>query len=317
MEQCEKTGCINGGCFPTCKSSVNGVNSEASRSTSLINYWIEWDCRSECRYQCMIRRESDREEEGKPPVKYHGKWPFKRVLSLQEPSSVAFSIANLAIHVQGLSSFLVLVYYKLPRRPQGNKGPYYEYYNVWIMFGLASINCWLWSAAFHSRDLEITEKLDYSSAAALLGLMLIISIIRTFNLRVEAARVMVAAPIIAFVSTHILYLNFYNFDYGLNMKVCLTMAVIQLLLWTFWAGYSSHPARFKLWFLALASSMGMLLEILDFPPVWGLFDAHSLWHGVTVPLTLLWWSFIKDDALFRTEQLLYRSKEMQGSKKVQ
>ena len=62
--------------------------------------------------------------------------------------------------------------------------------------------------------MELTEKLDYSSAVALLGFSLILSILRAFDVRDEAARVMVAAPLIAFVTTHILYLNFYKLDYG-------------------------------------------------------------------------------------------------------
>jgi hypothetical protein len=60
----------------------------------------------------------------------------------------------------------------------------------------------------------LTEKLDYSSAVALLGYSLILSLLRTFNVKDEATRVMFAAPILAFVTTHILYLNFYDLDYG-------------------------------------------------------------------------------------------------------
>ena len=60
----------------------------------------------------------------------------------------------------------------------------------------------------------MTEKLDYSSAVALLGFSLVVSILRAFSVRDEASRVMVAAPLIAFVTIHILYLNFYQFDYG-------------------------------------------------------------------------------------------------------
>lgn len=60
----------------------------------------------------------------------------------------------------------------------------------------------------------MTEKLDCSSAVALLGFSLILAIMRAFNVRDEAARVMIAAPLIAFVTTHILYLNFYQLDYG-------------------------------------------------------------------------------------------------------
>lgn len=65
------------------------------------------------------------------------------------------------------------------------------------------------------RDVDITERLDYSSAVAVLGFSLIVSILRTFDVRVEATRVMVSAPILAFVTTHILYINFYKLDYGM------------------------------------------------------------------------------------------------------
>uniref|UniRef100_A0A804Q8J3 Post-GPI attachment to proteins factor 3 n=1 Tax=Zea mays TaxID=4577 RepID=A0A804Q8J3_MAIZE len=59
-----------------------------------------------------------------------------------------------------------------------------------------------------------TEKLYFSSDAAFLGYSLILTILRTSSLRDEASRVMVAAPILAFVTTHIMYLNFYELDKG-------------------------------------------------------------------------------------------------------
>ena len=62
--------------------------------------------------------------------------------------------------------------------------------------------------------MDLAEKLDYSSAVALIGFSLILAILQAFNVRDEAARVMVAAPLIAFAMTHILYLNFYQLDYG-------------------------------------------------------------------------------------------------------
>jgi hypothetical protein len=65
---------------------------------------------------------------------------------------------------------------------------------------------------------------DYSSAIALIGFSLMLAIIRAGNLRAEAARVMVAAPIIAFISTHILYLNLYTFDYGELPKLTVLMS---------------------------------------------------------------------------------------------
>lgn len=318
VENCEKTGCVEKTCFKYCKLPVNGASVEGAwfMQEPLYLRWKEWDCKSDCRYHCMVKREADRESLGQKPVKYHGKWPFKRVFGFQEPVSVAFSVFNLSLQFHGWLSFLILVYYKLPLRPQ-SRSTYYDFTGLWNIYGILSMNAWFWSAFFHSRDVELTEKLDYSSAVALVGYSLIVAILRTLNVRDEAARVMVAAPLIAFVTTHILYLNFYELDYGLNMKVCVVMGVTQLLLWAIWAGVTSHPARYKVWIVVFGGGLAMLLEIYDFPPIWGYVDAHAVWHATTVPLTYLWWSFIKEDALSRTEKLVTRSKDKIEPKKAQ
>ncbi|CAN7016130.1 unnamed protein product [Brassica oleracea var. botrytis] len=121
------------------------------------------------------------------------------------------------------------------------------------------------------EDVDITKRLDYSSAIVVLGFSLIVSILRTFDIRVEAARVMVSAPVLALVTTHVLYINFYKLDYAV----------------------SSHPSNWKMWVVVIAS---------------GYFDAHSIWHLATVLLTILWWSFIRDYAEFRTSSLLKKYK---------
>ncbi|KAJ4950347.1 hypothetical protein NE237_027179 [Protea cynaroides] len=308
VEQCEKTGCVADQCFQHCRFSSSGVPVDGSwyMQRPLYWQWKQWDCQGDCRYFCMVNREKERETIDQRPVKYHGKWPFKRVFGLQEPASVAFSALNLAVQVHGWVSFFILLYYKLPLRQ--SKKAYYEYTGLWHIYGLLSINAWFWSAVFHSRDVDLTEKLDYSSAVALLGYTLILAILRTFSVRDEAARVMVAAPIIAFVTTHILYLNFYQFDYGLNMKVCIVMGVAQLLLWAIWAGVTRHPSRWKLWVVVVGGGLALLFEIYDFPPYWGYLDAHALWHASTIPLSYLWWSFIRDDAEYRTMNLVKKAK---------
>ncbi|XP_048637618.1 uncharacterized protein LOC125610016 [Brassica napus] len=101
------------------------------------------------------------------------------------------------------------------------------------------------------RDVDITKTLDYSSAIAILGFSLIVSILRTFDMRVEAARVMVSPPVLAFVTSHIMYINLYKLDYDIqkswNMIVCVAMGVAQLFLWARWAAVSRHPSNWKLW----------------------------------------------------------------------
>lgn len=95
---------------------------------------------------------------------------------------------------------------------------------------------------------------------------------------------------------------------GLNMKVCLAMGVAQLLIWAIWAGVTRHPSRWKLWLVVVGEGLAMLLQIYDFPPYRGFVDAHALYHAANIPLTYLWWSFIRDDSEFRTTALLKKPK---------
>ncbi|KAI3757562.1 hypothetical protein L6452_05103 [Arctium lappa] len=308
VEQCEKTGCVGDICFQHCNltSERKSVNDPWYLQEPLYIKWKKWDCLSGCRYQCMLVREEDREKSGDRPVKYHGKWPLQRAFGIEEPVAVALSALNLAVQFQGWVSFFILVNYKLSLRP--NRQTYYEYTGLWHIYGTLSMNFLFWSAVYHSRDVEVTEKLHYSSGAAVLGFSLIVAILRTFNVRSEATRVMVAAPLIAFVTTHILYLNCYQFDYGLNMKVCVTMGVAQVLIWGVWAGVSNHPSRLKVWLVALGDGLIIFFQYYDFPPYWGFLDAHAVWHAIAVPVSYIWWSFIHDDSEHRTAALIKKAK---------
>jgi len=65
-----------------------------------------WDCDSECKYRCMWEIETKRS--GRVD-KYYGKWPFTRLGPMQEPASVALSIANLAANAHCLMRLLGLL----------------------------------------------------------------------------------------------------------------------------------------------------------------------------------------------------------------
>lgn len=88
---------------------------------------------------------------------------------------------------------------------------------------------------------------------------------------------------------------------GMNVRVCLALGVFQLAVWSLWARIVHHPNRYKLWISVWCILLAMLLEVLDFPPWFGVIDAHAVWHGVTPPLIYLWWSFIRDDARWRVK----------------
>lgn len=85
MVQCEKSGCVGEKCFQHCKFSSDGkpIDGPWYMQEPLYLRWKQWDCRSDCRYHCMLAREEEREKLGDKPVKYHGKWPFQRVYGIQ------------------------------------------------------------------------------------------------------------------------------------------------------------------------------------------------------------------------------------------
>ncbi|KAD4981876.1 hypothetical protein E3N88_18547 [Mikania micrantha] len=328
VEECEKTGCIGAICLQRCNMTSEGKSAKDPwyLQEPLYIKWKKWDCLSGCRYQCMLVMEEEREKAGDTPVKYHGKWPLKRAFGIEEPAAVAFSALNLAVQFHGWVSFFILVNYKLPLRP--TRQTYYEYTGLWHIYGTLSMNFLFWSAVYHSRVVEMTEKLNYSSAAAILGFSLIVAILRAFSVRSEATRVMVAAPLIAFVTTHILYLNCYQFDYGCEFEgmrlivdtdknrvssiptneVCLTLAVAQLLVWVVWAGVSNHPSRWKIRLVSVGECLIVFFQIYDFPPFWGFLDAHGISHAIAIPISYIWWGFIHDDGVYRTTALLKKTK---------
>lgn len=308
VEQCQKTGCVGPKCFQHCVFSSEGnlIDGLWYLQEPLYVQWKQWDCTSDCRYHCMLSREEERQEQGQKPVKYHGKWPFKRVYGIQEPVSVALSTLNLAVQFHGWVSFFILVNYKLPFR--SNKKTYYEYTGLWHIYAVFAMNAWFWNSVCHSRDVELIEKINHSSAVALLGFSLFLAVIRIFNIGLEAARVMVAAPIFAFIATHILYLNFYEFDLGWNTKVCLVIRALHVTLWAVWAGVTRHPSRWKLWAVMIVGVLADLLQVYDFAPYRGLVDAYAISHLINIPLTYLWWSFARDDSEFRTSVLIKKTK---------
>ncbi|CAN4085271.1 unnamed protein product [Withania somnifera] len=98
------------------------------------------------------------------------------------------------------------------------------------------------------------------------------------------------------------------FHSWLNMKVCLAVGMLQLILWAVCAGVTHHPSCWKLWILMVGGALAALLEIYDFPLYRGFMDAHALWHDTTIPMMYLWWSFMQDDNEFRTTTLIKKAK---------
>ena len=135
----------------SCVHECHGANCSSAaqisafeRGQPLVEFWLMWSCLDECEYACMWRTVDDFHARGMPTPQFHGKWPFARAFGIQEPASTAFSVLNFAPHL-----FLL-------RKFRGAVRPTTRMYNVWTMYGVISMNTWVWSTVFHARDFSVS-----------------------------------------------------------------------------------------------------------------------------------------------------------------
>ena len=221
-----------------------------------------------------------------PIVQYHGKWPFYRFMGMQEPFSVLFSLMNFLAHRNGMERIRESIPARYSLRP---------YYLLYGTFGLAS---WVFSMIFHSRDFNITEKLDYFGAGAFVMYGLYYTPVRVFRLDQEdpmkrtILRAWTAACLLLYTA-HVSYLSFWSWDYTYNMAANVTAGIIQNVLWSYFSfmryrklqkTWAAWPGLIVAWII-----LAMSLELFDFSPWGGMIDAHSLWHLGTVGPTIWWY----------------------------
>ncbi|KAK5048563.1 hypothetical protein LTR84_005654 [Exophiala bonariae] len=256
-----------------------------------------WTCPSECDYTCqhiITTRRLERDPPMiEPVVQYHGKWPFHRFIGIQEPFSVLFSLFNFIAHRQGMQRIRESIPGRYPLRP---------YYLALGYFGLAS---WVFSMIFHTRDFNLTEKLDYFAAGASVLYGLYYTPIRVFRLdkptptKQSILRLWTIVCILLYVA-HVTYLTAWSWDYTYNMAANVAAGIVQNVLWTWFSisrwrklqkSWAAWPGLIVAWII-----MAMSLELFDFAPIAGMVDAHSLWHLGTVVPTVWWYSFLIKDA---------------------
>lgn len=316
MQSCLSTGCTKTpGSSNTCDTVCEHRSEQQQSSGSSYHPpWtlrlMQWDCESDCSYHCMWALEAPKKAAARLVYKYYGKWPFVRVAGAQEIASVVFSIANLLAHVHNLQLFLRLV-----RKQQsgvagsrrstagggGSSGPVvqqqqqYPYTRLWVAYAGVNINAWLWSSVFHCRDTRLTERLDYFSADLVVAVGCGVVVARALQLTSARHLMMLCLVLGAALLQHMHYMAFVKFDYGYNMSLCIAIGIATAAAWLVWATRSRHPGRWTLYRFMGLVHLAMLLEVLDFPPLLELFDAHALWHAATVPLTYLWYRFVAAD----------------------
>jgi post-GPI attachment to proteins factor 3 len=222
-----------------------------------------------------------------PVVQFHGKWPFQRLLGMQEPFSVLFSAGNFWAHWNGLRNKI------LPNIPASySLRPFYVAL-AWV--GMAS---WFFSIVFHTRDFALTEQLDYFAAGANVLYGMYYTVVRIFRLdratprRRSLLRAWTGLCITLYMC-HVGYLKLVRWDYTYNMAANVACGIVQNLLWS-WFSFDKYRKSRRAWavwpgLVVAWVLVAMSLELLDFPPLWWSIDAHSLWHLGTIAPTILWY----------------------------
>ncbi|KAI8897187.1 Per1-like protein [Globomyces pollinis-pini] len=273
---------------PAYKDCVKScVKSCDQKSLSIVLRLTQWTCSDDCKYVCMHKITDSAIANNQQIHQYHGKWPFYRLWGIQEPFAVLFSIGNGYNHYMGAKKTLS----RLSTR--------YPLIQLLHLYRIVSINTWLWSAVFHSRDLPLTEKMDYFSAMLGLLVALCYCLHRVFRIQYNSTvSVTLQFAFITFFLFHISYLSFYRFDYGYNMIAGVTVGLSHNLIWVGWSITSKRTYAWKMGVVSLLLTGTALLEVFDFPAFLRLIDAHALWHGSTIPIVTMYWEFLLEDAMY-------------------
>ncbi|KAF5399911.1 Post-GPI attachment to proteins factor [Paragonimus heterotremus] len=256
----------------------------------LLEDTVRWQCDRECVYRCMWKTVEAFQRDNLSVPQFYGKWPFVRMLGIQEPASTLFSLINLLTQAFGLYKLCVAFSISLPM------------WKYWVLQSLFSMNAWLWSTVFHTVDTPLTEKLDYFAAVAF-----ILASIVTLQGRILPnwlwLRLICVVALLIFFVRHVDYMSTHRFDYGYNMLVAVISGLINCsgwLLWSFgWCTIRQHPHVIYCRFSVLCLLGCVALELCDFAPLAWFLDAHALWHASSWPLILLWYKFVLDDCSFQ------------------
>lgn len=276
-------------CLHQCLLSEDCDNRYYSAGQSMFNRLFLWDCKSECQYRCMWDNERIIQSFGLSRCQYYGKWPFPRVMGIQELGSVAFSIGNFVAHLYG--------YNKIYKAQLGEYAQSWFLHRMVFLQYIISLNGWLWSTVFHGRETQITTYLDYFSAIAIVFSGMCVGLARSLSIHSHRKQLFYLIMPVTFVYIyHVHYLLMVDFDFGWNMRVLIIAAEIYIISFFAWsvvnlrskiARPSAKYSLAAIFCLAAAS----LFEIRDFPPIFYFFDAHAVWHAATIPIIILWYKF--------------------------
>lgn len=263
------------------------------KNQPFYRYYTGWDCVDECRYDCMWERIENLTATGNltEMPQFGGKWPFVRILFIQEPMSALASFINFIVNI-----VIILQFRKqLPG--------YAAFRYLWYSFGLTSLGYWACAIMFHTRDSLDSLFADCFGAFFFLIFYLSSFIIRTLwvikSYKVKFLVVAIVSLLFYSYYTHVDHMANVLFDIDYNMQVMLFVNGLNSLCWLLWSGYQYYYLKHKYVWRCAASifllNFFMILEFLEFEPLFYAIDSHCLWHFSTAIIPFYWYKFLVDD----------------------
>lgn len=279
-------------------------------------------------YECGMAISISRKERNLPQQQYFGHWAYLRLLAMQEPAACLFSLANMIPHILHLcyarrerkrgernlpSSFFFFhasepspLLLLLPR--------------LLHLYPYIHLNAWLCSALYHANKTHLTTVMDYAAAFLLMSFSVFLAASKLFysyacySSYSNSSYHYNTLSTSAFLGLSAVYLTALfrgRVAHGEHMTLCIALAVIHSILWLLWllmslfhtpSSSSSLPSSASSSFPPMSSRMiclgcniwfagAALFELLDFPPLFFILDAHAVWHLLTVPLGFAWYVF--------------------------
>lgn len=243
-----------------------------------------WDCDSECKYNCMQDISQKLHEQYNVVLKFYGHWPYLRLFGLQEPASVIFSLGNALPHIHNIA------YNRKDYLKTG--APFGKYI---LIYSVVSLLAWFASAFFHARKIEPFIAFDYIFAFLLISYGLWLAIYRfwweLYRNRYYFFFLLFSSIYYAGVLYQILEMLNDRVLFGDHMQLSIGLSIGHAVVWLLFVLISSSPNKSYCVFCQVWFGAASLLELFDFPPYFGYFDAHALWHAATIPLGFFWFRF--------------------------
>ncbi|XP_012219676.1 post-GPI attachment to proteins factor 3 [Linepithema humile] len=274
-------------CLTVCrnKNCVDEIYFKNQPSLPLI--LLRWTCKEDCSYICTWITVKVFISQGLEIPQFHGKWPFIRLFGCQEPASVLFSILNFCAHWK--------MFQKFRRKVDPTSPMFYP----WAYFSIICLNGWIWSTIFHSRDRPFTEAMDYSCAFSMVLTLLYCMLLR-ITYKENKAFIIITCGYVSILCKHLSHLWSGKINYGynmtLNVAIGLTTFAITMLWW--YLNSNKLPHAYLIGWFNIFTVFVTSLELIDFPPIYWVFDTHSLWHANTIFLTIMLYRFMISDCCY-------------------